>query len=360
VDSAEFRRRAPRVELSDDSDTATVQTVRAMCDQIKTASNDPLVRRAALSAALHFKGGPLRSAVAMTDAQMRADSCWWWCKHFLRFKHHSTMFEAWSSELGDPHRKLQLLISPDVLVRMRSMEGDCAIYTMMICAMLRALGLPYQIMTLAVDPSQPDVMTHVCARVVLPDGVETLDASHGQYPGWQVPAEHTMRLWVFDANGKLTEEKQGPMFSGLHAYRPRRFRARVRGMGAMVCDESGCYDDGTGTSSGIDLSQYYPLGTSITPGTVPVTAATPGAPAGGFNTTAFFGNLANAWTKIAGQVIAPQQTISRGPGGQLLITGPASANIPTAGAALLGSASSWLLPVGLIAVGLVAISMLKK
>ena len=156
--------------------------------------------------AQRFKGGPHRLL-------RRAEACWWWAKHYLRFKHHGEQFEVWRGDLGDPRTKLQLLIAPDVLVRMNRMEGDCAIYTMMLAAMLEALGLQWQIVTAAVDRTQPEIFSHVWPRVVLPGGTESLDASHGQYPGWQVPSRDIHRAWVFDANGSRIAE-QGARFNG--------------------------------------------------------------------------------------------------------------------------------------------------
>jgi hypothetical protein len=215
VDSPAFRRNAPRVMLSDDPDTATIQTVQEMCRQINQAVNDPMVQRAAQRAVKQFRWMP---PVSRSHEQAYAQACWWWCKHYLKFKHHGDMFEMWSGDLGDPRTKLQLLIAPDVLVRMNRMEGDCAIYTMMLCAMLRTLGLEYQVCPCAVDHSQSDIFSHVFARVVLPDGTESLDASHGPYPGWQVPKEDLLRLWVFDQNGnRISGDSRG--FTGLHAYR---------------------------------------------------------------------------------------------------------------------------------------------
>lgn len=205
VDSSQFRQRAPHVQLSDNPDTATIQTVQEMCRQIHQAAKDPLVRDCAERAVRAFgraNFGP-------------ADACWFWCKHNLRFKHHGSMFEAWSSDLGSPENKLQLLISPDVLVRMNRMEGDCAIYTMMICAMLETLGFPWQIVTAAVDARQPEIFSHVWAR----SGNQSLDASHGKYPGWQVPSYDLHRVWVFDSNGVRVGDGTG--FHGLHAYRRR-------------------------------------------------------------------------------------------------------------------------------------------
>lgn len=269
LDSGEYRKRAPRVELSNDPDVATQQTVQYMAGYIHQAARDPLVQGACFNAVRNFRGGPVWAGSGIdpfTNAQCMAESCWWWCKWNLRFKHHGQQFEAWSRDLGDPRTKLQLLIAPDVLVRMRKMEGDCAIYTMMVCAMLEALGLPWQILTLAVDAHQPEIFSHVCAR----SNSETLDASHGSYPGWQVPDYDIHRAWVFDSNGNKVSDQSAGMgrFTGLHAYRSR---GRRRGMGTMLCDETGCYDDGTvdtsPTSPGYanPVSDPYPVGSIQAP-----------------------------------------------------------------------------------------------
>jgi hypothetical protein len=225
-----------------------------MCDYARAAGRDPLVGALAVRACNTFKGGPAwaGSPDGWTHQRMR-ESCWWWAKWNLKFRHHGSMFEAWSSDLGDPQTKLQLLIAPDVLVRMTRMEGDCAIYTMMVCSMLESLGLPWEIVTLAVDARQPDIFSHVCARS---EG-ETLDASHGPRPGWQVPAGDTFREWVFDSSGRRISSagRPGGKFSGLHAYRGRG--RGMWGLGEYVCDEGGCYDNGAAASVPGTTGGYY-------------------------------------------------------------------------------------------------------
>jgi len=257
VDSSAFRRRAARVTLSDDPDTATLETGAEMCRQINQAALCPFIRAITVNAVDTYRGGPGwagSNVNPFANSFCIADSCWWWCKWNLRFRHHSNMFEAWSADLGDPQTKLQLLIAPDILIRMRRMEGDCAIYTMMLCAMLKSVGLGYQIMPLAVDRFQPDIFSHVCARLVAPDGSsETLDASHGDYPGWQVPAEDIHRMWIIDENGRRVQGS----FAGLHDYR----RSRFAGMGDVCDPASADYDaaacEGSGVPSG--LPSFGPL-----------------------------------------------------------------------------------------------------
>ena len=248
------------------------------------------------------------------------------------------MFETWSSDLGDPRTKLQLLIAPDVLVRMNRMEGDCAIYTMMLAAMLESLGLKWEIVTAAVDRGQPDIFSHVWPRVALPGGSESLDASHGKYPGWQVPAEDIHRLWVFDQNGSRIAE-QGARFSGLHAYRRRP------GMGAMVCDETGaCYDDGTAAAPiappitpVVDYSTpatYCPDGTYVAPGYP--------CPSGGVGTPAYTAPASQnsaQWAAFASSLVKSGMTLAE-------INAIQPGTVVSANGAILRQATGLPVPVG--------------
>jgi hypothetical protein len=222
--------------LSNDPDTATCETVQEMCSQINSAADNPSIAAAAVDAVSTYSGRPVVGA----DSTDRASAAFWWCKWNLHFKHHGDMFEVWADELGNPQTKLQLLISPDVLVRMQRMEGDCAIYTMMVCALLRALGLDYQIAVYAVNPMQPEIFSHVNAQAVIGRAVLPLDASHGPIPGWNLPERDASRVWVFDSSGRILSKQEG-RFTGLHAYRPSRSRLR-RGMGDVCTMGDADYD----------------------------------------------------------------------------------------------------------------------
>lgn len=224
--SREFLRRAWRVPASPDPDEATAQTIEIMCGHIKRSAQDPIVRECAVSAVRQFRGGPLYAMAGVDPLQggrcssgVIAESVYWWAKHNLRFVHHHKQIEVWLGERD----QLQLLIEPAVLVRMRAMEGDCAIYSMIIPAMLEVLGVRRELVTLAVDPSQPEIFGHVYPRAILGDGRRLpLDASHGKYPGWSVPQSHRSRIAVWDEDGRLIEDAGEQGFSGLHGYRMRR------------------------------------------------------------------------------------------------------------------------------------------
>lgn len=298
--SREFLDRAPRMRASSDPDTATAETVALMCEYANKSARDPVVQKAAAECCSRFRGGPL-AAQSDTSPDAIARSCWWAAHLGIEFIHHDSMIRAlW----GEPDQQ-QLLISPDVLLRMRRPAGDCAIFTMLICALLKCRGVRYEIVTAAVDPQQPEVFSHVYARAVMPDGSRIpLDASHGQYPGWQVPAEHVTRKQVWDESGAPIPDQQP--WGGLHGY------TRRRGMSGCTADESGamlCVPDAPDTAPGSYIAQA---------------TGTPAPSAPGFNWGNFVGGLTNQWTQIAGRVIAPQTVLQRGPNGQMLYTTPGS------------------------------------
>lgn len=256
VMSPEFMRRAERVPASPDPDEATAQTVQLMCDQIARSAQDPLVRECAKQAVLQWRGGPYfaaRGGDPTTNPRAIAESIWWWAKHQLKFVHHSKLIQVWLNEKD----QLQLLIEPAVLVRMNRMMGDCAIYTMLICALLDCFNVPWEIVTLAVDPEQPTIYSHVFPRVVLPDGQRiALDASHGRYPGWQVPRNRRFREQVWNEDGEPMQNRG--TFQGLHGY-------EFRGMGQDDNEDAVVYSDSSAsTPSAIDYSTSLPAPTNPT------------------------------------------------------------------------------------------------
>lgn len=306
-DSAAFWKAADREPVSADPDIATAQVIRRMSKMARSSAAEPLFRRYAQAAIDQHKGGlgwatagvnPFTFSPA-TRACAIAESAWWWAKTNLEFEHHGFLILR---RIGE-RDQWQLLISPDVLIRQRPMKGDCAIYSTLIAAMLEAWGVPWEFVTVAADRAQPSVYSHVWVRAIMPDGVrQSLDASHGDYPGWQVPAYDIFRLQAWDSSGRPVEDR-GARFQGLHNYAVRRGVGRyVRGLG-VVC--------GTDPSSGEEWCDYSKP--------TPVTGAPGGGSSGTFN---LFADLARRWTDIGGRAIAPQTTYTRGAGGQIQYSTP--------------------------------------
>ncbi len=299
-----------------------------MCEHIRQSSRDPVLRRVASNAVQQFRGGPLYIGQPFNpkDPRVIAESCYWFAKHHMTFVIHDEMIRAIFGE----HDQMQLLISPALLLRMRSMEGDCAIYTMLIAAMLQSQGVPFEIVTVAVDPAQPGVFSHVYPRAVLPQGRMPLDASHGDYPGWEVPASRQSKRQVWNESGSPVSD-QAPRWSGLHGYAV----ARRQGLGACGVDPS------SGEAWG-DCGLV-----------APPTAA-------GSSWTSFIQGIGSQVTTILGRKFAPTTILQRGPNGQLIMETPGSSpSLMTNFSAATGGESLWLW--GGLAVGaVILISVLKK
>lgn len=338
---------AQRVQSAPDPDEATAQTVAIMCSHINKATRDPLVQRVAADALKRWNGGPVSSS----DPNIRAAGSAWWEAHSrLTFVHHDPLIRMMFGESD----QLQLLIAPDVLLRMKEPAGDCAIYTMLVCALLKRLRVPYEVVTAAVDPSQPQIFSHVYARAIASDGSRIpLDASHGQYPGWEVPQSHISRKQVWNEHGDAIADA-ALRFKGLHGYVARR--GRRRGMGD---DSTTLNFPFTGTADDVQGGgTYYPPSDPN-----PTQIFTTNSGGGGFNWGSFFGGLANQWTQIGARVIAPTTTIQRGPNGQVLIQTPASGSNAAIGTSVLGSgvgsSSSLFWVGGLVVAGIFVMSMAK-
>lgn len=164
-----------------DTDQATAQTVQFMSELVKHSVNDPVVARALQDAWTWFHG------FVNDDVP---SCCWLYAKCNVKFVHHQELLRDWMFKLRD----LQLLISPEALLKMRWPKGDCAIFTTLVQAMLKLAGYGYETVTVAVNPAIPEVFSHVYAQAVYPDGTrKVLDASHGHWPGWEVLAARVLK-----------------------------------------------------------------------------------------------------------------------------------------------------------------------
>jgi hypothetical protein len=98
----------------------------------------------------------------------------------------------------------------EVLVRPRDVSaagrpiGDCDDYTMYGAALLRTQGVPVNIATVAADPTDPKVFSHVYV-VAYPGGVRTpMDFSHGDYVGWETDHAYRYQEWEVDVPTKAS------------------------------------------------------------------------------------------------------------------------------------------------------------
>jgi hypothetical protein len=314
-----------------DTDRATEQTVERMASYIRDSIRDPLVRGCAEYAWRRFGMG-------LASPAMKAWAVFWWVKHSVKFRlDEATMFRVGLKDEQD------LLIGPSVLVRMKDPAEDCDGFTMLGAAMLRVLGVPVYIATVAADPRDRTRWSHVFLVAVLPTGVLPLDLSHGVGPGWMVPRGQVFRWQAWDLDGARVDLAPS-RFQGLHGY--------VRmGVGQLEIDPV--------TGEPIDYTSGEPGGWTGTGG-----QQVWGAPAPGGNWTQFFQNLATQGASIAGKIFTPPayQQIVRDPvTGQLVSTTVRNSATPYTGFAVgAGSLTPWVVGGGLLLLTVVLLSQSRR
>ena len=155
--AAAFLRQNPNQEQTSLTNpfAATAQTIRYMARLVRHSLSDPVVFSATDEAlrVLAIAGSPCAAI-------------WHWCKRSIEFVHHQELLKKWLGK-GD---SLQLLISPEALLKMQNPKGDCAVFTTLICAMLQTAGIRWEIVIVACDRSQPGIFSHVFPRAVLGTG----------------------------------------------------------------------------------------------------------------------------------------------------------------------------------------------
>ena len=173
----------------------TQQTVVKMCEHIRNAQSDPM-----LTAAARNITGPCKTPADQLSA------VWLWVKHHIKFLHDEVLTRTLFNE-GD---HFELLISPPVMLRMKTPSGDCDDFTMLADALACALGFEWGIVTIACDRKRPGEYSHVYGAAWLPNGVMCpLDCSHGKYPGWEVPARDVQRKTIWNSKARVIADDLG-------------------------------------------------------------------------------------------------------------------------------------------------------
>lgn len=172
----------------DDDETATAQTVARMLQYAREDSQHPIVRRAALEATRGANGDPRKEA-----EQIHA-----WIRARVRFVEDSKL--AYFRDLPED---AEVLIRPVDLLTMPEPMGDCDDFTMLVTAMLRALGIKSAVITIEAEPKVPGRYSHVYALAYVPERL-AIDASHGPHVGWEQPPTGKSRIWHFEESMSRT------------------------------------------------------------------------------------------------------------------------------------------------------------
>lgn len=342
-----------------------------MCELIQESADDSVTQDAARVAIATFGHGA-------REPREQAKAVWWFVKHVIRFR----LDEPFVREMFGRPDTLEFLISPALMFRSQQREGDCDDFTMAICALLECCGIGWEILTVAANPREPGTFSHVYPRAVLPDGSRLpLDASHGKFPGWQVPRAHVSRVQCWNSDGEMVDDAGSNVWDGLHGYAMRRGLGQTCGECTEYDDADNCLDydysdcttpTSTGGSGGCPdgltmlagqcvvpgttLSTANPTGSSCPSGLVMLagTCVIPGttvtsSTAGGVNTTPGSSTLASAIQSLVSQALTQGAAVANTAVGPTVPIG--SVNVPV---------SSLLLYGGLAVLALFAITAIAK
>ena len=224
------RLRVERTPAATDNDSVTAQTIGEMCRYIRESLSDPLVARAAAQARQNFGSGNIAGNDGeRSRAALDLWGVFWFIKHLVKFR----LDEGSLLEYHGERDQQDFLVAPHVLLRMRKPQEDCDGFAMLTCALLTLLGVPAYLVTVAVDPSDPERWSHVFAAAMIDGAPVACDATpHGTHPGWMVPDADIYRLQVWDLNGRKTELPwKARRRSTLHGY----MKVGFRGLGQTSC-----------------------------------------------------------------------------------------------------------------------------
>jgi hypothetical protein len=218
-----------------------------MCGHIRQSAADPYVQR--LAGELWNSAGRAGTGDPIEDL---ARTVWLWAKLNIRF----VLDEIQLGQLLN-RQATDFLISPSVMVRRKRKQGDCDCFSMMIAALLTCMGVPWRICTVKCDSRDSARWSHVYLCVDLSSGARLpLDASHGKYCGWEVPARDVTEYAEWDCNGSRLPTRLAPVPMG--SYAPARLPLRSWGMGA--CGD--CLDI---TDTGDGCVEYDTTGCAVAP-----------------------------------------------------------------------------------------------
>lgn len=168
-----------------DNEQSTTATIREMIRLANDSARHPLPN--SIVASLQCQLPPRPTSLDLIR------SIFWFVKGRVRFREDEDILVK---QMGytDPYQ--ELLISPIALLQMPRPEGDCDDFSMLVATLLLVAKLPVWYVAIAVDEKQPDRWSHIYCKVYLPDENRymAMDASHGQYPGWETGRRQFKRM----------------------------------------------------------------------------------------------------------------------------------------------------------------------
>ncbi len=172
-----------------DTDKSVADTIELMREVVISYAHNPIVVSAVQKATNDL-------APSASDKDV-VRAIYYWVKANLTFVEDETLLKQ-ALGYSDLDLDKELLITPDTLLSMPKPMGDCDDFSLLIATMCYSYQLPVWFVTIAADSEYPAKFSHVYVKVLLVDSGETiyLDASHGNYPGWEYGRAFRKKEWA--------------------------------------------------------------------------------------------------------------------------------------------------------------------
>ena len=189
-------------EVSPDPETGVSETINRMRDLVNEDSKRPEMQQWAAS----ICGNPAESEADVVRRAYRHT------QDAIRFQRD----EKTGAGVGGYSESdvIEVIVRPIDMANYISQGkgiGDCDDYSMYLACLLAEYGIPVEFVTVAADANVPDQFSHVYVAAY-PMNDETgqrervaLDASHGPFPGWEVPNRfNKIKQWPIGGTDFLT------------------------------------------------------------------------------------------------------------------------------------------------------------
>lgn len=175
--------------LSSDPDTQVAQTIHRMRQHVREDAQSPEIQQEARMILENGSGDPISDT-------------FWHVKNRVGFRQDKALAAPIRPFVDD--ELVEVLIRPRHLASMRRPLEDCDGFASYGPALLQAMGIGCNFVTVAADPREPGRFSHVYAACTDPETGQRvpIDSSHGPYPGWEATQTgQVTRLEEWSING---------------------------------------------------------------------------------------------------------------------------------------------------------------
>jgi len=168
--------------VPDGGDEQTAAVIRLMTEYAVQDSRSAAVRDAVREAQIAYPGlSPEEQIFYYVRGRVR----------FVEDEVTALPIQTWYQE-----PIVEALIRPvDLLAQRPVAQGDCDDFSMLVAAMLLAQEIPCSYVTVAADPRDPRQFSHVYVASYRDGKRFSVDASHGEYPGWEAESPYRRTEW---------------------------------------------------------------------------------------------------------------------------------------------------------------------